>query len=100
LARDVGISGSTAGCWLSLLERSGRFWLGDAKWSELPGLAEARRLRQVAAELPAGSVAAMALLCRAPHAFPLGEGVEALPAEAVATAWGLVPTAPIVTNHS
>jgi hypothetical protein len=37
----------------------------------------------------------MALLCRAPHVFPLGEGLEALPAEAVATAWGLVPNAPI-----
>jgi len=77
-----------------VLERGGRFWLGDAKWSELPGPAEARRLRQVAAELPEGSVAAMALLCRAPHPFPLGEGVEALPAEAVATAWGLAAEIP------
>lgn len=73
-----------------VLERGGRFWLGDAKWSELPAPADARRLKQVAAELPAGSVAAMALLCRAPHPFPLGDGVEALPAEAMGEAWGLV----------
>jgi len=72
-----------------VLERGGRFWLGDAKWSELPAPAEARRLREVAAELGPDRVAAMALLCRAPHPFPLGEGVEALPPQALAEAWGL-----------
>ena len=73
-----------------LLERGGRFWLGDAKWSELPRPADAARLHQVAALLPASSVSARALLCRAPHRFPLGNGVDALPLEELASAWGLV----------
>jgi len=77
-----------------VLERVGSFWLGDAKWSVLPKPGDARRLRQVAADLPAGSVAAMALLCRAPHPYPLGEGVQALPLGALAEAWGLVPMDP------
>lgn len=37
-----------------LLERGGHFGLGDAKWSELPRPADARRLHQVAARLPPG----------------------------------------------
>jgi hypothetical protein len=32
--------------------------------------------------------------CRAPHRFPLGEGVEALPPEALGEAWGLVVADP------
>lgn len=73
-----------------LLERGGRFWLGDAKWSELPRPAEAARLHQVTALLPKGSVSALDLLCRAPHRFPLCNGVDALPLEELASAWGLV----------
>jgi hypothetical protein len=73
-----------------LLERGGHFWLGDAKWSELPRPADTARLHQVAALLPAGSVSALALLCRAPHRFPLVNGVDALPMEELAGAWGLV----------
>ena len=72
-----------------LLERGGRFWLGDARWSACPGTAEARRLRQVAAELPQGSVAAMALICRCAHPFPLAPDIEALPPWELASAWGL-----------
>jgi hypothetical protein len=73
-----------------LLERGGRFWLGDAKWSELPRPADAARLHQVAALLPANSVSALALLCRAPHRFPLGNGVDALPLQELGSVWGLV----------
>ena len=76
-----------------LLERGGQLWLGDAKWSELPRPADATRLRQVAGLLPAGSVSAQALLCRAPHRFPLGDGVDALPLEELASVWGLTDQA-------
>ena len=78
-----------------LLERGGRFWLGDAKWSELPRPAEAARLHQVAALLPADSVSALALLCRAPHRFPLSNGVDALPLQELASSWKLMePSSP------
>jgi len=70
-----------------LLERGGRFWLGDAKWSELPGSSDARRLHQVAAELPSGCVEARTLVCRAPHRFPLGNGAEAMPLIELASRW-------------
>ena len=73
-----------------LLERGGHFWLGDAKWSELPRPVDAARLHHVAALLPANSVSALARLCRAPHRFPLGNGVDALPLEELGSVWGLV----------
>ena len=72
-----------------LLQRGGRFWLADCKWSATPGSAETRRLRQVAAELPEGQVETMAVICRTPHRHPLGEGIEALPPWELAEAWGL-----------
>lgn len=74
-----------------LLEQGGRFWLADAKWSANPGPTETRRLRQVAADLPQGSVQAMAVICRTTHRHPLAEGIEALPPWDVAEAWGLRP---------
>ena len=72
------------------MERGGRFWLGDAKWSELPGSSDARRLHQVAAELPSGCVEARTLVCRAPHRFPLGNGAEAMPLIELASSWAPV----------
>ena len=74
-----------------MLERGGRFWLGDAKWSEFLSPADARRLHQVAGELPAGSVEQQTLICRAPHPYPLGESTSALPLHALAEQWGLNP---------
>lgn len=72
-----------------VLQRGGRFWLGDAKWAEFPAAADARRLHQVAAELPEGRVEAKALICRAPNPYPLGDGAQALPLQELAGAWGL-----------
>lgn len=46
---------------------------------ELPNARDGLRLRQVASELPAGTVPSPVLICRAPHRFPLGEGLDALP---------------------
>lgn len=72
-----------------VLERGGRFWLGDAKWTELPSSRDGRRLRQVADELPPGVVASTALICRTPHRFPLGDGLEALPLAELGPRWNI-----------
>ncbi len=68
-----------------VLHRGGRFRLADAKWTERPRRRDADTLRKVGAVLPAGSVDGMAVVCRAPNRYPLGDGVEALPLEALAT---------------
>ncbi len=62
-----------------LVHQAGRFHLGDAKWTELPGPRDARALRKVAARLPEGSVASQTLFCRAPNAFPIDEHVAVVP---------------------
>ena len=63
-----------------LLHRGGRFRLADAKWSEHPGARDAAALRRVGGQLPAGSVRAMTIFCRAPNEYPLGDGnVRAAP---------------------
>lgn len=72
-----------------LLERGGRFWLADCKWSASPSSVETRRLRQLALELPEGSVQDLAIVCRTSHRHPLGDGVQALPPWELAQAWGL-----------
>lgn len=72
-----------------VLERGGRFWLGDAKWGELPSARDGLRLRQVASELPPSAVASTVLICRAPHRFPLGEGLDALPLSELTSHWGI-----------
>lgn len=73
-----------------LLHRGGRFRLADAKWSEHPGARDAAALRRVGGQLPAGSVRAMTIFCRAPNEYPLGDGdVRAAPigAPEVLTDW-------------
>ena len=77
-----------------VLQRGGRYWLADAKWSELPQPADARRLAQVAAELGANAVVAQALICRTPNRYPLGPAVEALPLAEAATWLGIRPAEP------
>ena len=67
-----------------LFHRAGRFDLADAKWTEHPDRRDAATLQRVAAELPKGSVARQAIICRAPHRFPVNEIVEALPLHDVA----------------
>jgi len=76
-----------------VVQRGGRYWLADAKWSELPQPADARRLPQVAAELGTEAVAAQALLCRTPNSYPLGNGVDALPLGEAGAWLGIKPAA-------
>lgn len=65
-----------------LYHRGGRFDLADAKLGASPSRRDVDPLRKVAGMLPEGSVRSLALLCRAPHAYPLGPGGQALPADA------------------
>lgn len=71
-----------------LLHRGGTFRLADAKWTERPRPRDANALRKVAGVLP-GPVEGMSIVCRAPNAHPLGEGVDALPLGIIASlaAW-------------
>ena len=62
-----------------VIHRGGRFVLAEAKWTELPDARAAANLRVVAAQLPKGSVQRRAVICRCRNAYPLGEGVEAVP---------------------
>jgi predicted AAA+ superfamily ATPase len=62
-----------------VIHRAGRFVLAEAKWTELPSNRDAANLRLVAAQLPKGSVQRLAVICRCANAYPLGDGVDALP---------------------
>ncbi len=73
-----------------VFERGGRFWLGDAKWSEFPSATDARRLNQVASEIPGGAVEQQTLICRAPHPYPIGTQASAVPLHALTEHWGLI----------
>jgi len=68
-----------------LIHRGGRFLLAEAKWTELPAARDAANLLVIASQLPKGSVKRMAVICRSANAYPLGEGVEAVPLGEVAT---------------
>ena len=65
-----------------LLHRAGTFRLADAKWTEHPNGRDAAALRGVARELPSGSVRSLSIFCRAPNAYPLGGGADAVPLDA------------------
>jgi len=65
-----------------LYHRAGQFDLADAKLGAEPSPSDLGPLRKVAGRLPEGSVRSLALVCRAPRAYPLGPGARALPADA------------------
>lgn len=69
-----------------LFHRGGAFELADAKWTEYPAQRDVEGLQRVAAEL--GKVKRAAIICRAPHPFPLAGSVQALPLEAIPAEWG------------
>jgi hypothetical protein len=65
------------------VHQGGRFELYDAKWTEHPDRGDAAALVRVEAELPSKAVIRKGLICRAPGAYPLSEGVEVLPLAAL-----------------
>lgn len=62
----------------------GRVELFEAKWTELPAASDAVNLAFVRSAIGPARVAAAAIVCRAPHGFPLGDGFRALPASELA----------------
>jgi predicted AAA+ superfamily ATPase len=62
-----------------VIHRAGRFELLEAKCTEHPGGRDLTQLRRVRRELPADSVERSRIVCRAPHAFPLGDDIWATP---------------------
>lgn len=77
-----------------VVQRGGRYWLADAKWTQLPQASDAKRLVQLAAELNQDCVAGQAVICRTPNRFVLANGVDVLPLEDAASWLGLRPAAP------
>lgn len=68
-----------------LIHAGGRFTIADAKWTETPDAADARRLLRIRDELPAGRVERMAIVCRTAHRHPLTPDI-APPVEAIGVA--------------
>jgi predicted AAA+ superfamily ATPase len=66
-----------------LVHRAGRFELYDAKRTAHPSDGDAAPLHAVAATLRKGSVVRKAIVCRTSNAYPLADGAEAMPAEAL-----------------
>ncbi len=66
-----------------LVHRGGRFDLYEAKWTEHPDARDASQLVRVTAELGAPMVSSASVVCRSRHAYPLGEGIRAIPLDAV-----------------
>jgi len=58
----------------------GRLELFEAKWTELPAAADAANLEFVRNVVGAARIAAGAIVCRAPHSYPLAGGFRAVPA--------------------
>jgi predicted AAA+ superfamily ATPase len=62
-----------------VVDIGGRLELFEAKWMEVPGSNDAVNLGFVRDVVGKTRVISGAIICRAPHGFPLGEGFRALP---------------------
>ena len=51
----------------------------EAKWTELPSAGDATNLEFVRRVTERPKITSGAIVCRAPHGFPLGKGLRALP---------------------
>lgn len=63
-----------------IVDAGGCLELFEAKWTELPAPRDAVNLEFVRRVVGASRVKAAAIVCRAPHAFPLPNGLRAAPA--------------------
>ena len=54
--------------------------LFEAKWTELPTASDSVNLEFVRKVVGKPRVASGAIICRAPHGYPLGNGFRAVPA--------------------
>jgi uncharacterized protein len=64
-----------------VVETAGRLELFEAKWTELPGSADTVNLRFVRQAVGQAKVTSAAVICRAPHGFPLDERCRAVPVQ-------------------
>jgi hypothetical protein len=78
-----------------LVHRGGRFDLYEARWTEHPSARDAAALGRVAAELGGRAVATRSVVCRTGHRYPIGDGVQAVPATDLAL--GQPPRGPLQT---
>jgi predicted AAA+ superfamily ATPase len=62
-----------------VVDIGGRLELYEAKWSEVPEAGDAVNLEFVRNAIGKSRIAAGAIVCRAPHSFPLSNGFRALP---------------------
>jgi predicted AAA+ superfamily ATPase len=62
-----------------VVDIGGRLELYEAKWSEVPEAGDAVNLEFVRKAIGKSRIAAGAIVCRAPHSFPLSNGFRALP---------------------
>lgn len=62
-----------------VVDIGGRLELYEAKWSEVPEANDAVNLEFVRNAIGKSRIAAGAIICRAPHSFPLSNGFRALP---------------------
>lgn len=62
-----------------LADRGGRLELFESKWTELPAVSDAVNLEFVRKAVGRTRVATSAIVSRAPHGYPLGEGHRAVP---------------------
>lgn len=62
-----------------VIDRGGRFDLYDAKWNSAPSPRDAAAIEFAATQFGAKNVVRQALICRAPHSYPVTTSVRALP---------------------
>jgi predicted AAA+ superfamily ATPase len=62
-----------------VVDVAGRLEILEAKWAEVPGAGDAVNLEFVRSVVGEARITGAAVVCRAPHSFPLAEGVRALP---------------------
>ena len=62
-----------------VVDSGGRMELFEAKWTELPTVADAVNLEFVRKAVGKPRITSGAIVCRAPHGFPLGNGFRAVP---------------------
>jgi uncharacterized protein len=63
-----------------LIDRGGRLELFEAKWTEAPSARDAVNLRFIRDVAGAGPITRAAIVCRAAHGWPIGDGIQALAA--------------------
>jgi predicted AAA+ superfamily ATPase len=63
-----------------MVEVGGRLELFEAKWTELPTAADAVNLEFVRKVVGKPRIISGSIVCRAPHGFPLGTDLRAVPA--------------------